>query len=173
MTVTTDTPQATSDDPGTGIDESPAARTARNFIELLQGFRVAVTGVQVLFAFLLTVPFAPGFERLVATDRWMYYVSLVGAALASLFFIAPVAQHRILFRQGFKERLVKRSNVYGLLGTIALAVSMTAATLMVVNFLFGGPLALVTAGGAAALACWLWFVEPARDRHRGNGRRRS
>ena len=153
---------------GEGIDdESPAARADRNFMELLQGFRVAVTGVQVLFAFLLTVPFAPGFSKVARTDRWLFYVALVGAALASMFFIAPVAQHRILFRQGFKETLVKRANVYGLLGTVALAVSMTAATLMVVDYLFGGALPYVTAAGAALLAVWLWFVEPARDRRAG------
>jgi hypothetical protein len=151
-------------------DESPAARTARNFIELLQGFRVAVTGVQVLFAFLLTVPFAPGFDRLAQADRWLFYVALVGAAVASIFFIAPVAQHRILFRQGLKETLVRRSNLYGLLGTIALAVSITAATLMVVDYLFSGPLPVITAAGAAVLASWMWFIEPARDR-RTNGAR--
>jgi uncharacterized protein DUF6328 len=157
----------------TGIDdESPAARAARNFIELLQGFRVAVTGVQVLFAFLLTVPFAPGFAKVAGADRWLYYVSLIGAALASLFFIAPVAQHRVLFRQGFKETLVKRSNLYGLFGTVALAVSMTAATLMVIDYLFNSALASGTAAGVALLACWLWFIEPAIDRRR-NSRRRS
>ena len=153
------------DRPGEGIDdESPAARAARNFIDLLQGFRVAVTGVQVLFAFLLTVPFAPGFGKVAAADRWLFYVSLIGAALASMFFIAPVAQHRILFRQGRKESLVKRSNRYGLIGTVALAVSMTAATLMVVDYLFSNALAIGTAAGAALLASWLWFVEPALDR---------
>ncbi|HEU5157106.1 MAG TPA: DUF6328 family protein [Streptosporangiaceae bacterium] len=159
-------------DAGAGIDdESPAARTARNFMELLQGFRVAVTGVQVLFAFLLTVPFAPGFAKITGAERWLFYIALIGAALASIFFIAPVAQHRILFRQGLKETLVKRSNLYGVMGTVALAVSMTAATLMVVDYLFSGPLAIGTAAGAALLASWLWFIEPARDRRAGGGRR--
>lgn len=167
--MTAETPVPGDGDVSSGIDdESPAARTARNFIELLQGLRVAVTGIQVLFAFLLTVPFAPGFDRLEQSERWLFYVALVGAAVASMFFIAPVAQHRILFRQGLKETLLRRSNLYGLLGTIALAVSMTAATLMVVGYLFSGALPFVTAGGAAALACWLWFIEPARDR-RSNG----
>jgi hypothetical protein len=170
--VTTERRESGDGDAKTGIDdESPAARAARNFIELLQGFRVAVTGVQVLFAFLLTVPFAPGFAKVARTDRWLFYVALVGAAMASMFFIAPVAQHRILFRQGLKERLVKRSNVYGLIGTVALAVSMTAATLMVVDYLFGGALPLVTAAGAALLASWLWFIEPVRDRHSSGGKR--
>jgi hypothetical protein len=153
-------------------DESPAARAARNFNELLQGIRVAVTGVQVLFAFLLTVPFAPGFAKVAKADRWLFFVALVGAAMASMFFIAPVAQHRILFRQGFKETLVRRSNSYGLLGTVALTISITAATLMVVNYLFSNAVAIGTAVGAALLACWLWFGEPTRDRHRP-GRRRT
>jgi hypothetical protein len=154
----------------TGIDnESPEARTARNFMELLQGFRVAVTGVQVLFAFLLTVPFAPGFAKVAQTDRWLFYVALAGAAVATMFFIAPVAQHRILFRQGLKERLVRRSNIYGMIGTTALAISITAATLMVVNYLFNEPLGLVTAACAAALASWLWFIAPAIDRRAEGG----
>jgi hypothetical protein len=171
--VNADIPRATEPEAPSGFDdETPAARTQRNFIELLQGFRVAVTGVQVLFAFLLTVPFAPGFNRVAQADRWLFFVALVGAAVASMFFIAPVAQHRILFRQGLKETLVRRSNLYGLLGSIALAISMTAATLMVVNYLFTGPLPIITAVVAALLASWLWFVEPAWDR-RTNGAKRQ
>jgi hypothetical protein len=152
-----------------GSSESPEERTNRNFIELLQGFRVAVTGVQVLFAFLLTVPFAPGFSRVPASDRRIYFLSLAAAALASLFYIAPVAQHRILFRQGMKEQLVKRANLYGLIGTLALGVSITAATLLVVDYLFDGALPIVAASVTAALALWLWFVEPAISRS-ANGR---
>src|SRR5688500_9945233 len=101
------------------IDETPAERTIRNFLELLQGLRVAVTGVQVLFAFLLTVPFAPGYERIAAGDRLPFFVALVASAVASVFFIAPVAQHRILFRLGCKESLMRRANLYGIIGTLA------------------------------------------------------
>ncbi|WP_433473961.1 DUF6328 family protein [Spirillospora sp. CA-142024] len=145
---------------GGPIDESPAERTIRNFLELLQGFRVAVTGVQVLFAFLLTVPFAPGYDRLDVAERWLWYVALVAAAVASIFFIAPVAQHRVLFRRGGKEALVRRSNVYGIVGTLALAVTMTASTMVVVGYLFAGPLALITTACLAVLAGWLWFGKP-------------
>lgn len=148
----------------TDMSETPAERADRNFMELLQGFRVAVTGVQVLFAFLLTVPFATGFTRVGDGDRRAFYVALVGAAVASVFYIAPVAQHRVLFRQGMKEGLVKRANLYGLIGTLALTVSITAATLLVVGHLFDGPLPLITAAGTAALAAWLWFIEPALKR---------
>ncbi|GAB2828576.1 DUF6328 family protein [Actinocorallia aurea] len=149
-------------------NETPAERADRNFVEFLQGIRVAVTGVQVLFAFLLTVPFSPGFSGVDDGERALYYVALVSAALASLFFIAPVAQHRILFRQGLKEDLVRRSNVYGLIGTAALAVSMTSAAWLVTAHLFPGPLPSLTAAGIVLLAGWLWFVEPALHRTSNN-----
>ncbi|TMS00561.1 DUF6328 family protein [Nonomuraea basaltis] len=147
--------------------ESHEERADRNFVELLQGARVAVTGVQVLFAFLLTVPFSPGFARLDLADRWLFYVALVGAAIASICYIAPASQHRVLFRQGRKETLVRRSNFYGIVGALALAVSMTAATTVVIDYLFGATLAWVTAGIIAVLALWTWFGQPALSRSDG------
>ncbi|MFC5826379.1 DUF6328 family protein [Nonomuraea insulae] len=145
-------------------NESDQERADRNFIELLQGARVAVTGVQVLFAFLLTVPFSSGFARLDSGDRWLYYTALVSAAVASICYIAPTAQHRVLFRQGRKETLVRRSNLYGILGALALAASMTTATMFVIDYLFDATLALVTAGLLAALALWTWFGQLALNR---------
>ncbi|WP_246149232.1 DUF6328 family protein [Nonomuraea turkmeniaca] len=144
--------------------ESEQERADRNFVELLQGARVAVTGVQVLFAFLLTVPFSPGFSRLSLADRWLFYVALVSAAVASICYIAPTAQHRVLFRQGRKETLVRRSNFYGIVGALALAVSMTTATMLVIDHLFGPTLAWGTAVVIAALALWTWFGQPALNR---------
>ncbi|GAA3619528.1 hypothetical protein GCM10022419_126490 [Nonomuraea rosea] len=153
---------------GSVKQESHGERADRNFVELLQGARVAVTGVQVLFAFLLTVPFSSGFAKLGAADRWLYYVALVSAAVASICYIAPTAQHRVLFRQGRKETLVRRSNLYGLLGAIALAVSMTTSTMFVIDYLFQTVLAAITAGLLAALALWTWFGQAALDRSNGN-----
>ena len=145
---------------GHGRDETPEARADRNFVELLQGLRVAVTGVQVLFAFLLTVPFATGFEKVTDFQRDLYYVTLVSAAVASIFFIAPAAQHRILFRQGMKESLTRRSNRYGLIGTLALAVSITSATMLITDYIFRWELALATAVPVGLLALWVWFIGP-------------
>lgn len=159
MTATT-----SSREPDGGNGETPDERADRNFIELLQGFRVAVTGVQVLFAFLLTVPFSPGFADLNTGDRRLFYVALVSAALASICYIAPAAQHRVLFRQGQKELLVRRANRLGVMGGVALGVSMTAATLMVVDYLFDGAVPALTAGVLAAVAAWLWFLQPALSR---------
>lgn len=146
--------------------ESPEARTDRNFVELLQGLRVAVTGVQVLFAFLLTVPFSQGFDDVTPFQRSLYYVSLLASAAASVLFIAPVAQHRVLFRQGLKESLVRRSNRYAMLGTLSLAVAIVSGVLLIVDFIFHWPLAAVTALPIALMALWLWFVEPALARSR-------
>jgi len=145
-------------------NESHEERADRNFVELLQGARVAVTGVQVLFAFLLTVPFSSAFARLDQTDRWLYYAALVSAALASICYIAPTAQHRVLFRQGRKETLVRRSNFYGIFGALALAVSMTTSTMFVIDYLFDAALAWITAGALAALSLWTWFGQAALNR---------
>ncbi|MEU4704411.1 DUF6328 family protein [Nonomuraea dietziae] len=144
--------------------ESHGERADRNFIELLQSARVAVTGVQVLFAFLLTVPFSQGFSALAQADRWLFYVALVSAAVASICYIAPASQHRVLFRQGHKETLVQRSNFYGIAGALALVVAMTSATALVIDYLFDSPLAWITAGLLAALAAWTWFLQPALNR---------
>jgi hypothetical protein len=167
--VTTSVEPGVDPAPGTGAPgrgETAEQRADRNFVELLQGFRVAVTGVQVLFAFLLTVPFAPTFTTLGDTDRMLYLVALVTAAFASICYIAPAAQHRILFRRGVKEPLVHRSNVYGILGGIALVISMTTATIMVIDHLYGGALPLVLGGALALFGGWAWFIQPLLTRRR-------
>ncbi|MFI0486995.1 DUF6328 family protein [Actinomadura sp. 9N215] len=107
--------------------ENTGERADRNFVELLHGVRVAVTGVQVLFGFLLIASLSPGFAEGADSDRGLSYLALSPAAVASVFFIAPVAQVR------------------SLIGTLALAVAMTSAALMVVGFLFDGPPPLLTA----------------------------
>lgn len=160
-------PELPADPDAEASDETPGERADRNFIELLQGFRVAVTGVQVLFAFLLVVPFSAEFTKVSDFGRQLLYISLVSAAIAAICYIAPAAQHRILFRQGLKEPLVHRSNRLGLAGGVALLVAMVSATLMVVDHLFAGVLPTLTAGVLAALATWLWFVQPSI--HRLNG----
>jgi hypothetical protein len=136
-------------------------------VELLQGFRVAVTGVQVLFAFLLTVPFSQGFRDFDDFGRSLYVVALAGAAAASICYIAPTAQHRILFRQGLKESLVRRSNLYGIVGGVALVISMTSATSMVADYLYGGVLPVLLGAAVALLAGWSWFLQPVLTRLRG------
>ncbi|WP_242900627.1 DUF6328 family protein [Actinomadura terrae] len=148
--------------------ETRHERLDRQLMELLQGFRVAVTGVQVLFAFLLTVPFAAGFDKVDRTGRTLFYIALFGAALASICFIAPVFQHRILFRLGQKDLLIRRANRFGILGGFALAVSITASTTLIVWTLGVEAAAVVTAVAVLALCAWAWFVQPYLTRRSAN-----
>lgn len=146
--------------------ETAAERVNRELIELLQEFRVAVTGVQVLFGFLLTVPFAPGFARVGGGGRGLLHVALFGAALASICFIAPVAQHRILFRSGHKEILIRRANRFGLWGAVALSISMASATALVINVLASSARGAIAGAAVAALCAWAWFGQALLSRHR-------
>jgi hypothetical protein len=151
-------------------EESPKERLDRELVELLQGLRVAATGVQVLFAFLLTLPFSAGFDKIDETGHWLFLVAVVTAALASICLIAPATQHRILFRSGLKALLLRRANRLGVVGGVALAISMVCSTTLVVDGLTSLWLAVVIAAAIAGLSAWLWFVQPlisllrARDR---------
>ena len=147
-------------------NETPRERTDRELVELLQGLRVAVSGVQFLFAFLLTLPFSNGFHRVDETGRVIYYISLVTAALASICLIAPAAQHRVLFHSGRKDVLVKRSNRYEIAGTAALTISMASAVSVAAEGFFSSWLATVTAACVVLLCAWMWFLQPLLTRRR-------
>ncbi|GGL42002.1 hypothetical protein GCM10014719_49070 [Planomonospora parontospora subsp. antibiotica] len=134
--------------------------------ELLQGLRVAVTGVQVLFAFLLTLPFSAGFEKVDTLGRWLFFISLLSSAFASVCFITPAAQHRLLFRTGLKERMLHRANELGIVGAIALAVAMTSAVALVTETVIPGWPAAVFGAAVGLLSAWLWFIQPMIDLYR-------
>jgi hypothetical protein len=150
-------------------DENPKERVDRELGELLQGLRVAATGVQVLFAFLLTLPFSAGFGKVDMAGKWLFYVALVAAAIASICLIAPTTQHRIMFRSGLKEIVLRRANELALAGGIAIAVSMTCSTALAVEVFLGAWPAALLAGGIALLSGWLWFVLPLVTLHRHRG----
>ncbi|MGH8835611.1 MAG: DUF6328 family protein [Actinomycetes bacterium] len=159
--------ERTPNDPET--DESPKERLDRELIELLQGLRVALPGVQVLFAFLLTVPFATGFDRVTDDQKRLLVFALAAAAVASICLISPAAQHRILFRTGQKEILVRRSNVYGIVGTIALGLAMAASLLLIVDVVIGLSAAYWMAALLTLLWAWTWFGQPLLTRMRAKG----
>lgn len=138
-------------------DES---RLDRELIELLNELRVALPGVQVLFAFLLTVPFTGGFQRVTELQRDTYFVALLSTALGSAFFIAPSAYHRIRFRDFDKERLIRTSSRLALVGTVFLALAMTSSVFLVTDFIFSVPLATAFAGGLAGVFAWFWYGLP-------------
>ncbi|GAA4633940.1 hypothetical protein GCM10023196_073490 [Actinoallomurus vinaceus] len=147
-------------------DETPRARYDRELLEMLQELRVIVAGVQFLFAFLLTLPFSSGFKRVGHVGHWVYYLSLITAACASICLMAPAAQHRMLFRSGRKDLLITRSNRYGIVGTLALTVSMSSAVAVAAKGFFSSTLTAVTASAIVAVAAWAWFVQPMLTRRR-------
>lgn len=149
-------------------DESPKQRIDRELGELMQGLRVAIPGVQFLFAFLLTVPFAQGFGRVTEFQRDVFLVALISTAVSSVCFIAPAVQHRLLFRASAKDVLLHRSNRYGIAGAIALAVAMSSAVLLVVDYLFGRAWALGMVIPLAVLIGWVWLLQPLITRKRRN-----
>jgi hypothetical protein len=143
-------------------DETPAERVDRNFNELLGELRIALPGVQVLFAFLLTVPFAQGFAQLTGFERGLYFGVLLLTALASALLIAPTAYHRLQFRQGRKQDVLWFANRAALLGLGALALAMSGAILLITDFLFGVAAAIPVGVAAALMFGSLWYLLPLR-----------
>jgi Family of unknown function (DUF6328) len=141
-------------------DEDEAERLDRELIELLNELRVALPGVQVLFGFLLTVPFSQGWSKVTDTERLVFLLTFLSTAVATALLIAPSAQHRILWRTGDKESLLRRANVLAIAGTVFLALSVTGAVWVVTDVIYNqAPTALVTAGVAGIFA-WAWFAAP-------------
>lgn len=140
--------------------ETRKERVDRELIELLNELRVALPGVQFLFAFLLIVPFQQKVDTLTDFQRGVYFVALAAAALATALLIAPAAQHRVLFRQQDKEGLLRRSNRSAVAGLLALGLAICSALLLVVDVLFSLTLAWLTAGLLAALLVWWWIAVP-------------
>ena len=140
--------------------ESRKERVDRELIELLNELRVALPGVQFLFAFLLIVPFQQTRDQLTDFQRDLYFVALLAAAVATVLLIAPAAQHRIMFRQKDKEKLLRRSNQYAVAGLMVLGLAICAAILLVVDVLFSLRLAWVAAGAVAVMLAITWVAIP-------------
>lgn len=145
--------------------ETTAKRDDRNLGELIQELRVAGLGVQVLFGFLLSLPFTARFAQLSTAQRDLYLTSLILAAVATTLLIGPVAYHRLVFRRGLKERLVRFANVLAILGLAAVGGSVLAAVLLVTWYV-GGALAgcLITAC-VGVMLLGLWFTVPTVSRY--------
>jgi cation transport ATPase len=129
----------------------------RQMTELLNELRVAMPGVQVLFGFLLAVPFQQRFETVNAFQRDVYFVTLVAAAVATAFLIAPSAYHRIAFQTHDKPRIIRVGTVQFVCGLVALAVAMNGAVLLVTDVLFQATTVVVTLVVVGSLFAWLWF----------------
>jgi hypothetical protein len=117
-------------------DESKEDRHNRELIELLNELRVALPGVQVLFAFLLAVPFANGFPKLGRVDRDIFFVAFIATAVSTVLLIAPSSYHRLRWRQHDKEKLLVTSNVLTIAGLACLAIAITSVVFVITEFLF-------------------------------------
>ena len=141
-------------------EETHEERVNRELIELLNELRVALPGVQVLFAFLLAVPFSQRFEQTTDLQRDAFMVALLSTLAGSVFLIAPSAYHRIRFRDRDKEALLQISNAFAIVGMVFLAIGMTAVVFLVTDMIFKGLVTAVVTALTAALFAGVWFVLP-------------
>ncbi len=157
----------TPDNPPDSRQESQAERDDRNLAELLQELRISGLGVQVLFGFLLSLPFTARFARLSHGQRDLYLASLVLSAVATALLLGPVAYHRLVFRRHQKERLVRAASLMATLGLAAVGLAIGAAVLLATSTVVTAlPAALITACVVTVFA-GLWFVFPLARRPRG------
>jgi hypothetical protein len=141
-------------------DETGLERWDRNFIELLQELRVAQTGVQILFAFLLTLPFTNRFGDIGSLDKAVYVITLVASATATALLIAPVSDHRQVFREGHKPQLVRTASMLAQAGLGVLLVAMIGAVFLVLDVVAGLGWAVGLGVAITLLFLALWYVLP-------------
>ena len=141
-------------------DESRQERLNRELIELLNELRVALPGVQVLFAFLLAVPFQQRFADTTSFQRDAYFVALALSLVATALLIAPTAVHRLNFRAQDKEAIVVISNRLVIAGTAVLALAMTSVMLLIADVIFGTRVTILTGIGAGLVFMLLWLALP-------------
>ena len=148
------------------LDETEDERADRNFNELLQELRVAQTGVQILFAFLVTLPFTQRFGSVTSGQRVLYLIALVAAGFSMACLVAPVSQHRILFRRGLKPQLVQSGSRLAYAGTAFLLVAVIFALYLIVDVVTGVPVAAVVSAAVGLWAIVAWYLIPLRMRRR-------
>jgi len=141
-------------------DEDKQEKLDRELIELLNELRVAIPGIQVLFAFLLTVPFTQRFNTVTEFQEYTYYVTLLCAAVASALLIAPSSYHRVRFRQQDKQQMLITSNRLAIAGLAVLAVAMTGVVVLITDVLFQDAMVVVAGGAVALMFAWFWYGLP-------------
>ncbi len=155
-----------------GGEESHKERVSRELIELLNELRVALPGVQVLFAFLLAVPFSQGFATATGFQKDLFFVTLGLTTLSAVLLIAPSAYHRINFREYDKERLVLVSNRWAIAGLAALSGAMVSAVVLIADYLYKWPMPIIAGVVTASFFVYFWFAFPVvrlREKTRGDG----
>jgi hypothetical protein len=139
----------------------------RQLLELLNELRVALPGVQLLFGFLLTVPFTQRFGDTTSFQRNVFYVTLVSAAISTICLIAPSAVHRLRFHQSERAYVIESANKLLIAGLCFLGVAIICAVLLITDFLYDGPRVVIYVGALALLLVVLWFVRPLYRHLRG------
>jgi hypothetical protein len=158
------------------VPENEKERLNRKLTELLQELRVALPGIQVLFAFLLTLPFTARFREITETQRDVYFAAFLCAAVASAFLIAPSAYHRMRWRTletedvEEKRQMLVTSGRLVSVGIVFLGLASSSVVFLITDVLFGGVLAGVLTGVLTGLFLWVWFLLPIRDRVRWESR---
>jgi O-antigen/teichoic acid export membrane protein len=147
-------------------EESVQMRADRNLAELLQELRVAGLGVQVLFGFLLALPFSARFGQLGQAQRDLYVTDLVLAAVATVLLVGPVAYHRLVFRRHQKEHLIRTANTLAIFGLVAVALAISGAVLLIVSYVAPGAPAAVISICVVLLFASVWFALPLARRER-------
>jgi hypothetical protein len=155
------------DDRGETHSEEERELESRRMIELLQELRVALVGVQVMFAFLLTVPFTQQFAKVTEFQRMTYFVTLLCSAGASAFLIAPTAHHRVLWRRHQKHSLIVVGNKLTLVGLGLVAAAMTGVILLITDLLFKQATVVIVTAASAGLFVSLWYLYPLARRLTG------
>jgi Family of unknown function (DUF6328) len=144
-----------------GADRSQEeVKRDRQMIELLNELRVALPGVQIFFAFLLTVPFSNGFSKLTSFQINVYYVTLIATVLCTICLIGPSAAHRLRFHQGDRVWIIESANTLLIAGLVLLTIAMGCAVLLITDFLFHGARVWIYTGFVVLVAVLIWFVRP-------------
>ena len=141
-------------------DEDERDRVNRELIELLNELRVALPGVQVLFAFLLAVPFAQGWQKTTGFQRDVFYATLLATAVSTALLIAPSAYHRLTFRQGQKRTILFDANKLTIAGIGFLALAMIGVIVLITDVLYGTSTVAIAGIASAVLFGVAWFVFP-------------
>jgi hypothetical protein len=140
--------------------ESRRERVNRELIELLNELRVALPGVQVLFAFLLAVPFSAGWDKVTSLQKNIFFATLVATSISTACFIVPTAYHRLNFRQREKENILLISNKFAIGGIMALAVSMIGVIVLITDLVYSDATAIATGVVALLVFGGLWLALP-------------
>ena len=137
--------------------EALKARLERELNELLQELRSLITGASVLLGFLLAVSFTTEFAELDRADRYVYFVTLVSTAVAIVLFMAPAAHHRLRFREGDKDNILRKANREAIAGTVASSLAFTGVLFLVTEKIFGTTEAVIVSGVFFAFTAWRWW----------------